>query len=519
MFNNTQVRSPALAYKKIRALFFDTLTEAIASPDIEDGGKCFIIERTAGNLGGFTATVSSSAVPDTYSIIASTGVSGLSFVIDPNSVMDSRALGTVKDSVTDTSAAMQAYIDWCGTHGLEAKIAQDDDEAAEYRIETKISVSSAISIRGVGKTRPRFLCVNCDLFDYTVVGAQNVNITRIRAGQSTRHTTTPNTYFAVRFAGNTGNRPYYNTIADNFFDGFGRTFEMQWIWDTRFRDNTIVFCGRIMTVSGVSANCHITGNNTSGNESAFIIGDGTNTVEGYHIKDNLLDSFSDVGDFKGASFFQICGNIFDFLTGSTCLLIRSAGTLPSIGNIVDDNYFGINANMDEGIRLLNNLASAQNQGSCISNNEFVTYGAFTIGKAILTDGSNETKNIITHNRSNAAIADCDIGAATDCRVAFNSFGGAGFTTTVLCEYIGNVGTIISSTVLLKQTFGNITTYQDTAMPTSGTYTARDYVINLNPGIDANNMVLKGWIRLTTGSGHVLGTDWARDYASHVSPAN
>lgn len=58
----------------------------------------------------------------------------------------------------------------------------------------------------------------------------------------------------------------------------------------------------------------------------------------------------------------------------------------------------------------------------------------------------------------------------------------------------------------------------TSAPTSGTYRTGSMVHNLTPTLDANNMVLTGWIRSGTGSGHVVGTDWLRMYASHGSPA-
>lgn len=42
-----------------------------------------------------------------------------------------------------------------------------------------------------------------------------------------------------------------------------------------------------------------------------------------------------------------------------------------------------------------------------------------------------------------------------------------------------------------------------AMPTTGTFTAGDIVFNSTPAIGAT----PGWVRLTTGSAHVLNTDW------------
>jgi len=46
-----------------------------------------------------------------------------------------------------------------------------------------------------------------------------------------------------------------------------------------------------------------------------------------------------------------------------------------------------------------------------------------------------------------------------------------------------------------------------AMPTSGTYVAGHFVTATAPSV-ANRQTLLGWLRLTTGTGHVAGTDWS-----------
>jgi len=55
-------------------------------------------------------------------------------------------------------------------------------------------------------------------------------------------------------------------------------------------------------------------------------------------------------------------------------------------------------------------------------------------------------------------------------------------------------------------------------PSSGRFVRGEFVRYNLPSIDGSSMSLIGWRRLTTGSGHVMGTDWAREYSSHVSPA-
>ncbi len=57
-----------------------------------------------------------------------------------------------------------------------------------------------------------------------------------------------------------------------------------------------------------------------------------------------------------------------------------------------------------------------------------------------------------------------------------------------------------------------------AIPTTGSFNAGDIVYNTGTTQDGNNMSVLGWRRLTTGSGHVLNTDWRIMYVSSVSPA-
>ena len=51
-----------------------------------------------------------------------------------------------------------------------------------------------------------------------------------------------------------------------------------------------------------------------------------------------------------------------------------------------------------------------------------------------------------------------------------------------------------------------------AMPSTGTYTIGEFVWNSTPSI-ASGKVLLGWSRLTTGSAHVLNTDWTPCYTT------
>jgi hypothetical protein len=57
-----------------------------------------------------------------------------------------------------------------------------------------------------------------------------------------------------------------------------------------------------------------------------------------------------------------------------------------------------------------------------------------------------------------------------------------------------------------------------AQPASGWYPKGWFVKNHTPTLDANGMTISGWIRLTTGTSHVAGVDWAVTRVSNVSPA-
>ena len=59
----------------------------------------------------------------------------------------------------------------------------------------------------------------------------------------------------------------------------------------------------------------------------------------------------------------------------------------------------------------------------------------------------------------------------------------------------------------------------TAMPNAGAWVQGDFVWRSNnSALDGNNMFILGWMRLTSGTTHVDGTDWVTARVSNVSPA-
>lgn len=68
------------------------------------------------------------------------------------------------------------------------------------------------------------------------------------------------------------------------------------------------------------------------------------------------------------------------------------------------------------------------------------------------------------------------------------------------------------------TYGQIlsqTLFDAISIPTAGTYVKGHFVRNISVSVSGNTVLL-GWLRLTTGSAHVSGTDWQPIYAASVS---
>lgn len=506
-----------LIFPTVAALKASTSTLLVSGVNIEtqgyytlgDGGGAKYLIQTAAEFGG---------TPDEFG--DHTLNNGNVAILQVNKATNAHHYGAVRDSTTNNNSALQAYADACVDKGLVFTLLSGGTQSLEYRITQPISFGSNVSVLGQGATSPRILCDDCSMFIYPL-GSQGVKIQNIRGATSVRHTDTPNSHSAVEFPGDTSNRPYDNLIENCFFDGFFRPVKASWANEFRVLDNQLLNCGQALFVDGITVNSFFQRNNCSGNSTALRLGTGSETVEGWHITENTLVSFAGALDFLGASYCNITNNIFDFITGTTGVLLRDGTGLPSIGNRVKDNYiaFSSSASGSEGIRLFNSVASSSNRGSLVSGNEIFAYSGGTLDKGILVDGTEEDGARIFLNTISADSRDIDISGALDCIVRNNTMDGAGFFTTVRTEYDGNKGAIISSRDLLRRTFdGETFEYWRSAQPSSGTFVAGDIVWKTNPAIDGNDMVLNGWRRLTSGGTHVLGTDWARMYVSHVSPA-
>jgi hypothetical protein len=88
----------------------------------------------------------------------------------------------------------------------------------------------------------------------------------------------------------------------------------------------------------------------------------------------------------------------------------------------------------------------------------------------------------------------------------------------LTRTAGGMNTINSMGSFIRFVGSRIKLVSDALPGNAGSFIQGDLVERTDGGIDANSMLLIGHKRLTTGSGGVIGTDWAYLRESHVSPA-
>lgn len=430
-----------------------------------------------------------------------------------------------KGDGSDETAEAQAAADYCSAKGKTLYFpATNLTGVTIYSFTSKISFSGPVSVEGENKTVTlQFTSANGLEWSNTS-GIIRGHVRNIGLSQTVRHTTTPNTATALKYLGDTTNRPYWWDIENVFIDGFKTAIQFNWTWATKIDKVDMVFGGIFLDSNGISVINVVTNCNTQGNGIALDIGDGTNTSQGWFINNNLFNAISVGSTLKanGASYGHFYSNECDFQGPGTSILLQSAaaGTLPSNGWDIKNNYIAFGAAGLTGIRALNNGTSADDGATRITGNTIFAYSGSSLQRGILVDGTNEDYALVKDNITNATVYDCEVGTGlSGVNVTDNDWLGSGFYTLSQVEYSGNEGAMLSSVTLLKNAHGGITHYYGTVMPTSGTFNAGDIVHKTNPSIDGNNMVLSGWIRLTTGSGNVLGTDWAAQYVSHVSPAN
>lgn len=186
--------------------------------------------------------------------------------------------------------------------------------------------------------------------------------------------------------------------------------------------------------------------------------------------------------------------------------------------IITDNFFDCDPYME-----------CSNRGS---NNTWQNTGAFPAGLDLpfingAVIGRNHYRNVFqaihsdgtTFNQFIAPEVQHCLPAAVGYNSGNTSIGSVGYGQEVY-QCVLETGDLSSSSY---ETIASLTYPVLDAMPNSGTYVQGQFVRNRNPVATIVNTVtggggsyVFGWIRLTTGSSHVLGTDWEAVWVSTVS---
>lgn len=260
------------------------------------------------------------------------------------------------------------------------------------------------------------------------------------------------------------------------------------------------------------------GNNWK-NVSAYSI-----TTELFNYGPECNNNHFDRVEFRGATGIKITGNTagikftacdFEGITdvaGYGCLL--APVTTKSISGVVFDGcYF-------ENIRGTGIGCEGVDANSVVG---LVIKGCYFFGGRTLIFGTpgTATTGIVLFNVSGFRVAENMFLDWQDRAIFRNGTelnGAVENNVLSITPALTNSSNLMSASVVVRNnTFGRKEQFS-LSVPASGSYTQGDFVWNLQPSLDANSMAVLGWSRLTTGSGHVIGTDWARAYVSNLSPA-
>ncbi|UAW07791.1 hypothetical protein PVJ1_00057 [Psychrobacillus phage PVJ1] len=158
----------------------------------------------------------------------------------------------------------------------------------------------------------------------------------------------------------------------------------------------------------------------------------------------------------------------------------------------------------------------------INNPIFLQYANFTMAIRYKIETEDTTSNILWQPSSSMNVSETVKGQWKT--VIFSSkaintnftvyLQTAGTPTAPVTLYIADIQIYLGDEVsyLLGKTTGYIRT-ESNVIPTSGYYVKGDYIENTNPnilGTSPNKYIVNGWKRLTTGTTHVLNTDWVED---------
>jgi hypothetical protein len=354
--------------------------------------------------------------------------------------------GAVPDNTTNSAVAIQAAVDYAVSSGRRLHIRKSASGVNSLFVSNaKITISGPINITGDGRGYCGIVFDGASGFEIAA-GVNFVNMTGFGILQRVRYSTTPNAHVAIKTLGTTGSRNFWHIYCDLLFDGWFQTFDVSYFWASCIQRNISLFGFGGIIGRGVSVNVHVTNNQFEGgsyaNSVGIQIGDGTIATEGWFVTDNLFAYYASAVYGYGAGNCHVHGNILDFFQQYGVFLQNGAST-PSINWSIQGNYLASgSASGSVGIRLFNGVASGQNRGTRVINNQITFYSGSALGFGIAVDGTNELVNVIIGNTVEATTFAAKIFYGTGTIVTGNSWVAGAFETAVVIKYRDNTGTVV-----------------------------------------------------------------------------
>lgn len=197
--------------------------------------------------------------------------------------------------------------------------------------------------------------------------------------------------------------------------------------------------------------------------------------------------------------------------------------LNKIYNLIQHNLFGIDYNPRLNIIMDKKTPNMSEAPSTINSASRTLYPSNMYAFNYTTSPSARTftiKNDVVYKNTHSAFLNLFLEVPGSLEVTFalsnangeTIEGGSTFTTT--CNGDTHFLIFVNSNndwrvVKLQRDYDSV------AIPSAGTYRTGDYVkkrVPVQAGTAGSRYVVKGWIRLTDGNAHVLGTDWVEDRA-------
>lgn len=343
---------------------------------------------------------------------------------------------------TDCTAMIQAAITAGAALGVPAYLPAS---MGDCKITAPLTISSSRSgLVGNGRGFSRITALNCHAFT-VAAGISFPQVRDVSIAQSTRYTTAPNAFTAIKCNGTTASSINYATFDGLFIDGFETAIDATGVRDSEITGNISVFGKNGIVATQLVTSLNIHHNDFSGGGIAgsvgVRIGDGTAASEGCWIDHNVLFGFAVGIDGFASAFCHAVGNIIDQTTQFGILLRSSVGGCGA-WNVVGNTILMIGAIADTGIYLTNNVAnsSGADSGHNIQGNRVVKYVGATLTNGLLCDGAQDKNHRLIGNSLYGDTFDCRLATGTGWEVIGNRWANTGFSSVVQVVYGPNFGT-------------------------------------------------------------------------------